>query len=213
VYHEGLPRPIAADAYTTGGDGFFPGLAVTLPSGWSATESDDGELALHPDDRPNDALLLWRDVSAVVTNNRAGTVGHPLTNVGMTATAILKWLTTTSDFAILAKASSVTVGNGVKGVQLTLTTSNTANFDFSDCPDNPHCVAIFTDATHWGSNFYAIGGAEVSRIFVAAVQFPTANHTFYVVLDATNTADLAQFGPEAQPIIDSLVLPTEYVNN
>jgi hypothetical protein len=213
VYPDGLPRPVDAGAYTTGYDGFFPGLAVTIPSRWSATETDDGELALHPDDRRYDALLLWRDMSAVVTNNRTGTVGQPLTNVGMSATAIMKWLTTTSDFAILNEAKSVTIGNGIKGVQLTLTTSNTANFDFTDCPDSPHCVAIFTDAGHWGGNFYAIGGAEVSQIFVAALEFPSGNHTFYVVLDAKDSVDLAQFASEAQPIIDSLVLPITYVNN
>jgi hypothetical protein len=69
---------------------------------------------------------------------------QPLKCVGSTADAFVKWLTSTSDFAILAKPKTVTVGDGVKGKQLTLTTSNSANFGWDDCPDNPHCAAIFT---------------------------------------------------------------------
>jgi hypothetical protein len=212
VYNEGALRPVAAGTYTTDGNGFFPGMAITIPEGWSTTETDDGELSLHPDDRSGDALLLWKDMAAVVTNNRTGTVGHPLPEVAQTASALISWLTTTSDFAILAKPKSATVGNGVKGDQLTLTTSATANFAWDDCPDNPHCVAIVTDPARWGDNFFAIGGKEVARIFVATLPYP-AKHTFFVVLDAVNPADLATFATEAQPIIDSLGLPASFTDN
>ena len=136
VLHEGPARAISPGTYvTTKPDGFLPGLTLTIPAGWSATEADSGEIALHPDNRPDDAILLWKDMVVVVTNNRSDKVGQPLKGVGSTADALVKWLTTTSDFAILAKPKTVTFGDGVKGKQLTLTTSN-----IGDCPDNPHCA-------------------------------------------------------------------------
>jgi len=125
----------------------------------------------------------------------------------------MEWLTSTSDFAILAKPKSVTVGEGIKGRRLTLTTSAKANFGWDDCPDNPHCAAIVTDPSHWIRNFYAIGGAEVSRIFVTTLHYPEGDHTFFVTLDAVSAGDLAAFADEAQPIIDSLRLPATYFAN
>ena len=212
--HEGPPRAISPGTYiTTKPDGFLPGLTLTIPAGWSATEADSGEIALHPADRPDDAILLWKDVVAVVTNNRSGKVGKPLKGVGSTADALVKWLTSTSDFAILAKPKTVTVGDGVKGKQLTVTTSGSADFAWDDCPYNPHCAAIFTNPGHWGSNFYAIGGDEVSRIFVTTLHFPEGDHTFFVTLNAVSASDLAAFVSEAQPIIDSLRLPASYFAN
>jgi hypothetical protein len=213
VFNAGNARPLAPGTYTTGARGFFPGLTLTIPAGWSASETDAGELQLNADDRAGDALLLWLDVAAVVTNNRAGTVGRVLTGVGTTASDLVNWLTTTSDFAILAKPRSTTVGNDVKGVQLTLTTSNTANFAWNDCPNTPHCVAIFTKPGYWGTGFYGIGGPGVSRIFVATLHFPTGDHTFFVVLDAVSVTDLPRFATEAQSIIDSLIVPSTFAQN
>ncbi|HLY14178.1 MAG TPA: hypothetical protein VKR24_07485 [Candidatus Limnocylindrales bacterium] len=212
VYQEGDPHPIDPGTYTSDLDDFFPGLTFTIPAGWSATESDDGELSLHPDDRAGDALLLWKDMVAVVTNNRAGTVGQPLAGVDRTEPALVSWLTKTKDFEILAKPKPVTVA-GIKGDQLTLTTSATANFAFSDCPDNPRCSALFTDPEHWGPNYFAIGGKEVARIFAATLPYESRQHTFFVVLDSISPEDLTAFATEAQPIIDSLGLPASYVDN
>jgi hypothetical protein len=212
--HEGASRPIDPGTYvTTDPDGFFPGLTLTIPAGWLVTEADSGELALHPADKPDDAILLWKDMAAVATHNRSGKVGKPLKGVGRTADALVNWLTGTSDFAILAKPKTLTVGDGVKGRQLTLTTSDSANFGWDDCPANPHCVAIFTDPNHWGNNFYAIGGEEVSRIFVATLYYPEGDHTFFVTLGAASADDLAALAEKAQPIIDSLRLPATYFVN
>jgi hypothetical protein len=213
TYHEGLPRSIKPGTYLTAIDGFFPGLSLTIPAGWQATETDTGEIALHPANRPDDAILLWKDIAAVVTNNRSGTVGEVLDNVGRTADALLDWLTTTKDFAILAKPTGVTVGDSIKGTQLTLGVSNTANFAWDDCPDNPRCAAIFTDPRHWGSNFYAIGGDEVARVFIATVHYPDGDHTFLVTLDAPNENELVTLAADAEPIIQSLRLPARYTDN
>ena len=72
---------------------------------------------------------------------------------------------------------------------------------------------MFTDPKHWGDDFYAIGGDEVSRIFVTDAHFPDGDHTFFVTLDAANPQELEQFAQVAQPIIDSLALPTSYFAN
>jgi hypothetical protein len=53
----------------------------------------------------------------------------------------------------------------------------------------------------------------LARIFIATIKFPQGDHTFFVTLDATNTADLAEFAPIAEPIIASLTLPTVYQAN
>jgi hypothetical protein len=214
VYHaSGSARTIVAGTYVTPADGFFPGLTVTFPSGWTATETDAGEMGLHPADRPNDAILLWKDMAAVVTNNRSQSVGQVLPGVGRTAAALVKWLTTTKDFAIVAKPRDVTIGAGIRGTQLTLRTSSTADYAWDDCPDNPHCAAILTDPAHWGGNNFAIGGAEAARIFVATVSYPTGDHTFFVTLDAPNLDELARLASDAKPIIDSLQLPKTYVDD
>jgi hypothetical protein len=213
VYHEGAARPIPAGTYVTGSDGFFPGLELTIPSGWTASETDSGEIALHPGDRPDDALLLAKDLAAVVTHNRDQKVGQVRDDVGVTAKELLDWLSTTSDFSILSKPARVTAGSSITGTQLTLAVSETANFAWDDCPDNPRCAAIFTDPRHWGSNFYAIGGDQVARIFIATVNYPDGDHTLFITLDSPNRDELARFATAAEPIIQSLQLPVRFTDN
>lgn len=214
IYNEGAPRPVPAGDYATAAPyGFFPGLKLTIPTGWTVTENDGGELGLHPASQPENALLLWKDMAAVVTNNRGQKVGQVRDDVGRTAKDLIRWLTTTSDFSILAKPAEVTVHSSLTGKQLTLGVSRTANFGWDDCPDNPRCAAIFTDPQHWGSNFYAIGGAEVSRIFIATIRYPEGDHTFFITLDSPTKEALAAFDTEAQPLVQSLQLPEHYTAN
>jgi hypothetical protein len=213
VLHDGSPRSIEAGDYVTDGDlGFYPGLKLSVPGGWKATEADSGEVSLHPDDRPDDSLLLWKDLVAVEPNNRGGNVGQPLTGVGRTERALVKWLTSTKDFEIVEKPRSMTLGHGIKGTQLTVTPSKTANFADPGCPDNPRCAALFKDPLHWQDDFYAIGNG-LSRIFITTVPTTSGNHTFFVTLDALNRDDLDQLATEAGPVIDSLELPTTFVDN
>jgi hypothetical protein len=212
AYHDGSPRTMPAGTYVTGSTGFFPGLGITIPDGWTATESDAGEISLHPLNRANESLLLWKDLFAVVTNNREQTVGEVRDDIGRTSDALLEWLTTTTDFTILAQPEQVTVGDSIKGTQLTLGVSGTANFATDECPDNPKCAAIFTDPRHWGDEFYAIGGDEVTRIFIATAAFPDGDHTFFVTLDAPTQEELVKLAAESEPIIESLQLPPNYVD-
>jgi len=213
VIQEGAAQAIRPARYITSKPfGFFPGLTLTIPAGWSATEADSGEISLHPTDRPDDAVLLWKDLVAVVTNNRSGRVGEPDKGVGSTAAALVDWLTSTSDFSLVGKPKTVAVA-GVEGKQLTLTTSATANFGWNDCPDNPRCAAILTDPKHWGTNFYAIGGSEISQIFVTALHYRGGDHTFFVTLNSPSAAGLKALADRAQPIVDSIRLPAAYVAN
>ena len=204
VIAEGNPQPLAAGSYVTGNTGFFPGLQITIPAGWKAGETDSGEISLRPDAAPDDVLLLWTNVVATVTNNRDGKVGQPLEGVGSSAKDLVTWLTTTSDFAVIEQPAPLTIGQGITGTVLTVGVSDTANFAEPDCPDNPKCASIFTDPNHWGPGFYAIGGAEVARIFVSPTVDP---HTFLVVLDAPDATKLPALESLAAPILASLKLP------
>ena len=91
--------------------------------------------------------------------------------------------------------------------------SATANFAWDDCPDNPRCAAIFTDPRHWGDDFYAIGDDEVARIFIATVTLQDGDHTFFVTLDAPTKDELITLATDSGTIIESLRLPTTYVDN
>ena len=157
--------------------------------------------------------MLWKDMAAVVTNNRHQSAGQVRQDIGRTARDLLTWLTTTPDFEVVSRPVRTKVGASIPGTQVTVTTSDTADFAWNDCPDNPRCAAILTDPAHWGQNFFAIGGAEVARIFVAPLHYPGGTHTFIVTLDCPDRAALRRFATQAEPIIRSLRLPTDLVEN
>ncbi len=213
TYHDGDPQPIPAGTYVTASDGFFPGLKLTIPAGWTATEADSGEIGLHPADAPDNGLYVWKDMKAVITHNRDKKVGQVDKSVGDTAEELIHWLTTTSDFRILASPTPVSLGPSVKGTQVTLDISDTANFAWNDCPVNPRCAAIFTDPLHWGDGFYAIGGPEVAQISIGTVHYPDGDHTLFVTLDCPNPAALKKFAPHAEAIIKTLKPPAKYTQN
>ena len=213
TYQEGPPQPLSPGRYVTGSYGFFPGLELTIPPGWTTTETDSGEIGLHPAASPDSGLFLWKDMRAVVTHNRHHRVGQVREDIGPHAHQLLDWLTTSSDFSIVSAPVATTVGDSIRGKELTLDVSDTANFAWDDCPDNPRCAAILTDPNHWGGNFYAIGGDETTRIFIATVHYPGGDHTFFVTLDAPNKDDLATVAKEAKPIIESLRLPEQFTDN
>ncbi len=94
-----------------------------------------------------------------------------------------------------------------------MTTSSTANFGDPDCPDNPRCSAFLRDPVHWATSFFAIGGDEVVRMFLTSFAADGASHTLIIALDAPNATELERFAGDAQPIIDSVVLPETFVDN
>src|SRR5919202_1821479 len=96
-----------AGTYSLGSNSVLPGMKLTLPTGWSATENDAGELALVPPGQPDDKLFVWTDLVAVKSTGP----GHGttvLTNVKPTPEGLISWLTSNPDFTILAKPAATT---------------------------------------------------------------------------------------------------------
>ena len=216
ICHDGAHCAISPGDYVTPApEGFWPGLTFSIGSGWFASEADSGELALHPSAQPADAVLLWKDVVAI----HSSTGGHGITGitavkgVGTTPDELLAYFTSNTDYDVLAGPDPATTAGGLKGTVITMTTSNTANFGDPDCPDNPHCSAFLRDPVHWGTEFFAIGGDEVVRMFLTSFAAAGASHTLIIALDAPNPTELERFAGDAKPIIDSAVLPETFVDN
>ena len=161
VMHEGPPRAISPGTYiTTKPDGFLPGLTLTILAGWSATEADSGEIALHPADRPErrDSPVEGRGRGRheqPIGQGRPASQGRRLDGRCTREVA--------NEYRFASRQTEDRDGRGwVKGTQLTLTTSNRANF-VGYCPVNPTVPRSSQTRGHWDNNFYAIGGDEVSR--------------------------------------------------
>src|SRR5438128_1660365 len=60
-----VPCNFEAGTYVLGHNAVVPGLQLTLPSGWSSTENDHGELNLNPPGLPDNKLFVWVDLVAV----------------------------------------------------------------------------------------------------------------------------------------------------
>jgi hypothetical protein len=213
TYNSNEAHHVPAGKYVTGDAGFFPGFVLKIPEGWTLNESTEGEIKLHPDDRSDAVIYFWKDLAPVVTNNRDGTVGQVLEDGGRSRDDVLRWLTTTSDFEVVEGPKQVSVGASIQGTLLVLRASDTANFGDDGCPDNPRCAAIFTDPRHFVDDFYAIGGDELARIFIASAHYLQGDHTLFVVLDAPNHKALDKLAVDAQPILNSLRLPATYTDN
>jgi hypothetical protein len=71
-----------------------------VPSGWSCTENDGGELSLAPPRRPNERLFIWLDLVAVKSSGKGhGTI---LRGTGRTPAKLIAWLTHNPDFVIVS---------------------------------------------------------------------------------------------------------------
>ncbi|MEO8572124.1 MAG: hypothetical protein ABI553_10550 [Chloroflexota bacterium] len=196
----------------TGAGGFFPGLAIQVPAGWDVAENSTGELALSRDDRPGNKLLLWKDIRAVVSNHRSAPEGTLLKEVAGTPDAILGWLTTNPDFAVIEQPMPATIA-GMSGTVLTVGVSKSADFGEPDCPSNPRCADFFSDPAHWGTVPYGVGGAGPLRLFMTSLPYPAGDHLFAVVWEGSSTTDLQAFATLTQPILDSIHVPDRFVSN
>lgn len=191
----------------------MPGLTLTIPTGWFASEQDAGEFSLHPEDHPDDQLVFWKDVIAVVSNHRTQPADTPVAHVGPTASDLMHWFATDPDYGVLSKPTAAAVGHGISGTSISLGVSPTANYGDAGCPSNPHCVDLVTDPAHWGANFFGFGAPETVRIFISTIHAPDGDHTFLVVLDAPSPTELQRFANQAQPILDSITLPAVFYGN
>ena len=216
ICHDGAHCAISPGDYVSPApEGFWPGMTFSIGSGWFATEADRGELALHPSAQPNDALLFWKDVVAIRSSTGGSGIGGitAVEGVGTTPEELLGYFTSNTDYEVLSGPDAATTAGGLTGTVITMTTSDTANFGDPDCPDNPHCSAFLRDPIHWGTEFFAIGGDEVVRMFLTSFAAEPKPHTLVIALDAPNQTELERFAAEAKPIIDSVVLPEAFVDN
>jgi len=216
ICHDGQTCPLkAADYVTPSPLGFWPGLAISIGSGWVSGENDSGELKLYQAANPDDKLLFWRDVHAINSSTGGKGLGglEAVAGVGTSADELLRYFTTNTDYKVLSGPDSATTAGGLSGKVITLTTSATADFGDPDCPDNPRCSAFVRDTKHWGTEFYGIGGPEVARMFLTSVTVDGKSHTLIITLDALDASRLESLAKEAQPIIDSVALPTTFLDN
>lgn len=204
------PCQLSAGAYRLGPGTLLPGLEVTVPAGWSSTESTPSELNLASPAQPDDALKFWLDMSAVKSSGP----GHGttvLTNVGRTPSAVIAWLSHDPDFLIVSGPWPATVGQDIKMTSLVVGVSHSANYGDPGCPASPRCADLFT-TKYWGSNFFGIAGDEEVRLYLGTIQIGGSPHTFFAVLDTVDHAGLLRFENTVKPIIGSLRLPSGVVS-
>lgn len=202
---------VAPGSYVTGPPyGFFPGLEITIPANWYFTEQDAGELALRQDDEHG--LLLWKDVRVVATNRSAGPMNMIVEDVAGTPEALVEWFTNNSEFTVIEEPQPATIA-GTTGTVFGIEVAESAAYGDPGCPSNPRCADLVTDPAHWGGNFYSIGGPSAVRLYVATVPYPDGDHLFAVVWEANTPAELRTFAEGAQPIVDSIRLPANYISN
>jgi hypothetical protein len=196
-----------AGTYRLSAGTVVPGLEITMPSGWSSSESTRAELSLVPPGQSDDALKFWLDMIPVKSSG-AGHGTTILKNVGRTPSALTSWLTHDHDFLIVSKPAPVTIGHGITMTSLAVGVSPSANYSDSGCPSNPRCADLFT-SSYWVSsgNFYSIGGDGEVRLYLGTIQLNGSPHTFFVALDAVSHADLLSLDKAASQIIASLRLP------
>ena len=202
---DNAPCKFAAGQYRIGPSGVIPGLQLTLPAGWSSIESDQGELNLVPPGQPDDRLFFWAGMVAVKSTG----TGHGTTilkNVGKSPKTLIDWLTHNRDFLVVASPSRSTIG-GIPVQALTVGVSRSAQYGDPECPANPRCADLFTNPTHWGTNFYGIGGEEEASLYLGTIHTSSGPQTMIVALDGPNHADLGRLSTAARPIIESIRLP------
>jgi len=209
---DGQHCKVAPGSYFTGPAGFFPGLEITIPANWFLTEQDSGELSLHPNDHPGDALLLWKDVRVVATTRRSGPANEIVQEVARTPEAFVEWFTTSSDFTVIEDPTATTIA-GTSGTFLAVEVSKSADYGDPGCPSNPRCADFVTDPAHWGPNFFAVGGDEAVRLYVATIRYGDFDHLFVVAWDTPSAAELQAFEGQVGDILDTIRLPAAFIKN
>jgi len=206
---------VAPGAYVTGLGGFFPGLAIRIPAGWDVDENSPGELKLDRADHSGSALFLWKDVRVVVSNDRSAPPGTLVKEVAGTPEAIVKWLTTNTDFSVREQPKPMTIA-GKSGTVLAVGVSETADSGEpgADCPSNLRCADIVGDPAHWAPpGAYGIGGDGTLRLFMTTLHYPHGDHLFAVGWQGDTAAEMRAFAVLTQPILDSIRVPDRYVSN
>lgn len=199
------PCALTAGTWVTFGDNaFIPGVALTLPDGWSSHAANLGELKLIQSDHPDDAIFIWKDVAAIESNGETPKVlpGVPRTPEGLTAS-----FRKNHDF-VVSTPTETTIAGGIPALTYVIGVSPSASYTSRGCPSYPTCANILKDPAHWGpGDFYAIGAPGVVRLYLATVGAATDRHMLAIGLDAADPAELERLTAVAAPIIASIGLP------
>ena len=204
------PCNLAAGTYETSGQwAFLPGLQVTVPTGWFSDEQDAGEFNLHPVGQPDDSVFFWKDLSATA-NDLPGT---PLAGVSGTATGLVSWLTSNSDFNV-TKPRPTMIGQVpmvMVDVRVSISAMTPKSAD-SDCPADP-CVGFLRDMKHWDGPF-AIARGDIARLYFGMIGPASDLHAFVVEIEGRgfDMPALDVFTERVGPILDSVVIPAVIVD-
>jgi hypothetical protein len=197
---------MAPGTYTLGTNEVATGLQLTLPSGWQSPEANTVNVLFAPTAHPHERMALWLGVSAVKSTG-PGHGATVLQHVGQSPHALVRWMTTNPDFAIIAAPAKATIGPGTPAVALTIGVSTTARYGDPGCPSNPRCADMFTSNGLSPEDSYGIGGHEQVRLYLArTTAYPGG--AFVIILDAPNHHALNQLTTLATPIIHTIHLPS-----
>ena len=196
--NDSVPCQIEAGTHTLGPRQVMAGLTLTLPPGWQSPEANPANVVFLAPGHPDERLILLGGVSAVQsTGPGAGTT--VLDQVGKTPDALVEWLTTNPDFAVVDGPAQVKIGPDTSAVALTVGVSPKARYGDPGCPANPRCADLFS----LGGDFYGIGGHEQIRLYLAEdAAYPDA--AFIVALEAPNHRALTHLTELATPVIGSM---------
>jgi hypothetical protein len=224
---DGLARcvDIAPGTYYTAGDwALLPGLTFTLPAGWTSLANEAGELELYPIAGGGASdMLIWRDVVPWIDGRAA---------IEQRADPEA-WIARLSNDPRLeaSEPEQVLLGRRMDArlpaIAITVRISQAAANEMADC-SGVVCIELLSDASHWEHPF-SIGLYQVEegfscpctnlvRLYFASIGYPSHPHLFVVALQAfgptpDRDADMARLQAVAQPILDSLIVPTIIVDN
>jgi hypothetical protein len=229
----GMPRctDLAPGTYYTAGTwAFMPGLAFTLPVGWSSLANEAGELELHATADGTNDIMIWRDVVPWVDDRAAIALASD-------PEAWVAWLQSDPRL-VVSEPERVVIGsridatltnsgrNDLQAIAVTVGVAPEAANEEPDCP-GAACVQILIDERHWGEPF-SIARDQMDevgcpctaafRFYFASIGYASHPHLLVVALtafgpNADREADMARLQAAAQPILDSLIVPPLIVDN
>ena len=224
---------MAPGTYETSGTwAFLRGLTVTLPAGWSSAEQDAGEFNLYRATNSDmaSAIFFWKDLVPWVD-------GAPRPELGTSADQFADYLLGDPRFTVVEGPSrifkvrgpdSLAATGAVQARSLSVIVSASAKSDAdvaSDCTEV--CVNVLTDPAHWGGEPINLGrnidaptaGCPCShawRMYIASIGRELHPHMFVVVEETVGPDPLkalSAWEPQAEPIVDSVLVPYIVVDN
>ena len=187
------PGPLAAGTYTT--TVFYPGgMTVTIDDGWSSHEDNTGEFSLDSASNPDDQVLFWLDMTPVTFDGKSvpGVASTPQGNSDrLHGLAELK----------VSPQTRTTIGEGPSpGTRHGLGDRLRRAQWRPGMPD-----PSVRQRVHLSPVRGAVGHVRQHEKATVAGQVGDGPHMLFIVL---NVYDAAKFAPVAQPVIDSIRLPS-----